>query len=598
MKLDHIERGRLRISRINMRAKGKTGAADLVPSVRARGILVPLLVRPSGDEDGYEIVAGRRRYLAAGIVAEEKGEDPRLPCAIIEAGDDAGALEASLIENFARLDPDEVTQWETFARLVKGGKSVEDIAATFGITERLVARILALGNLLPRIRTLYRQEQIDAATVRHLTMATKAQQKEWLTLYDSPESYAPTGQRLKEWLCGGELIATKAALFDPQLYNGAIVSDLFGEDSYFADPDLFWRLQREAVEAKRKAYLEQGWTGVEVIEGGYHFPRWEYEKRSRSRGGKVYILLSQRGDVEILEGLVSRRESAKEARHDSGAKAERPEVTSAMRTYLDLHRHAAVRARLVEHPAVALRLLLAHALASAGHWSVQVEPQRSDNAAIAESVEASSAETLFDEKRRVVLALLELDPEAPTVVGEGRRSDPVALFQRLLELSDDGVATVAAVIMGETLEAGGLLVDHVGSFLAVDMASLWQADQAFFELLRDKQVLTALVGELAGPEAAKANAGETGKVMKGIIRDCLAGENGRPRTEAWVPRWLRFPAETYRTPAVSGQDTEPTETTAQTADEAETENVEVDAEDAGKAPDDEANASPEAVAAE
>ncbi|MES0008023.1 hypothetical protein NKK52_31410 [Mesorhizobium sp. C277A] len=40
-----------------------------------------------------------------------------MPCAIMEDGDDADALEASLIENLARLDPDEVWQWETFRGL-------------------------------------------------------------------------------------------------------------------------------------------------------------------------------------------------------------------------------------------------------------------------------------------------------------------------------------------------------------------------------------------------------------------------------------------------------------------------------------------------
>jgi len=599
MKLDHIERSRLRVSQTNMRAKGKApDVGDLIPSVRARGILVPLLVRPTGDDEDYEIVAGRRRYVAAGIVAEEKGEDPPLPCAIIEAGDDAAALEASLIENFARLDPDEVTRWETFARLVKEGKSVEDVAATFGITERLVARILALGNLLPRIRNLYRQELIDAATVRHLTMANKAQQKDWLALYDSPDSYAPTGQRLKEWLCGGELIATKAALFDPALYTGPIVSDLFGEDSYFADPELFWTLQRQAVEARREAYLEQGWAGVELIEPGRHFPRWEYEKRSRSRGGKVYILLSQRGEVEILEGLASRKEAAKQERRDGEPRPERPEVTSAMRNYLDLHRHAAVRARLAAHPGIALRLLVAHALASVGHWNVLAEPQRSDNPATAKSVETSSAETLFDEKRRTVLALLELDPEASTVVGEGRRADPVALFHRMIELTDDDVMFVAAVVMGETLEAGSLVVDHLGCYLAVDMASLWHADEAFFDLLRDKQALTALVAEVAGPQVATANAGVTGKAMKAIIRDCLAGENGRSQVEAWVPRWLRFPAGSYRTPAVPEAEAVPDEAAAQAADRAETGKTEAEAAEADEGQGGQANTAPEAIAAE
>src|SRR3546814_3412841 len=68
---------------------------------------------------------------------------------------------------------DLVTRWETFTRLVREGRDVADISATFGIPEMGVKRILALGNLMPRIRILYRDGEIDATTVRHLTMASK-----------------------------------------------------------------------------------------------------------------------------------------------------------------------------------------------------------------------------------------------------------------------------------------------------------------------------------------------------------------------------------------------------------------------------------------
>ena len=149
MQLDHIEIGKLEISPANMRRYGRNAdLANILPTVRSRGVIQPLLVRPNGD--GYEIVAGGRRYLSAKIVAAERGGIEPLPCAIMEPGDDAAALEASLIENFARLDPDEMTQYECFARLVKEGRTVEDIAQTFGITELMVKRRLALGNLLPR----------------------------------------------------------------------------------------------------------------------------------------------------------------------------------------------------------------------------------------------------------------------------------------------------------------------------------------------------------------------------------------------------------------------------------------------------------------
>ena len=201
MELKHIDIANLAVSTVNMRGVKKApDLTNILPSIRARGVLVPLIVRQNGSPETYEIVAGKRRYHAALVVAEETGASDPLPCAVMAAGDDAAALEASLIENIARLDPDEVTRWETFTRLVKEGRTPEDISNTFGLTALQVKRTLALGNLLPRIRSLYRAEQIDATTVRHLTLASKARQKEWLALLDDEGSHAPTGFRLKEWL--------------------------------------------------------------------------------------------------------------------------------------------------------------------------------------------------------------------------------------------------------------------------------------------------------------------------------------------------------------------------------------------------------------
>src|SRR3546814_11862620 len=107
----------------------------------------------------------------------------------------------------------------------------------------MVRRVLALGNLMPRIRDLYRNEKIDPATVRHLTMASKAQQRAWLALYEDEDAYVPTGHQLKSWLFGGQSIPVRHALFDTEGMKG-IVADLFGEDRYFSDADAFWTAQR------------------------------------------------------------------------------------------------------------------------------------------------------------------------------------------------------------------------------------------------------------------------------------------------------------------------------------------------------------------
>lgn len=176
MTLVFIAQDKLSVSKTNMRYGRKApDVSDILPTVRKRGIIQTLLVRPNCQEGHFEIVAGARRYHAALIVAAETGESEPLPCRVLAETDDAAAVEASMIENLARLDADEVTQWNTFTRLVKEGREVDDIAATFGLPDLMIRRILALGNLLPRIRDLYRAEKIDRATVRHLTLASKSQ---------------------------------------------------------------------------------------------------------------------------------------------------------------------------------------------------------------------------------------------------------------------------------------------------------------------------------------------------------------------------------------------------------------------------------------
>jgi ParB family chromosome partitioning protein len=557
MQLSHIPLDRLSVSPANMRSgKKPPDITDLLPSVRARGVLVPLLIRANGTPDTYEIVAGRRRYHAALALSQERNEADEgegaasvLPCAILDESDDAAAVEASLIENVARLDPDEVTRWETFTRLVAEGRSVEKIAATFGLDEPAVKRTLALGNLHPRIRRLYADGKIDAASVRHLTMAPLTRQKDWLALARDPEARAPVGQQLKAWLLGGASISTSVALFDLADYPGEIVSDLFGEERYFADAATFWHHQNAAIEARAAACREAGWSGVEIMEPGRYFQRWEHEKVARTKGGKVFITVSHRGEVEVHEGWLSRREAQRLARGEEGKGADkpaRPEITSAMQTYVDLHRHAAVRASLADHPAVALRLAVAHMIAGSPLWNVRVEPQRAANDAIAESVETSPFEAAFDANRRLDLGLIGFDPEAPTIVGGQASGETVAhLFARLLRLSDEEVLRILAVVMGETLDAASAATDAVGLHLGADLAGVWEADEAFFDGLRDKEVLHAVLREVADPAVAEANKGERGKAMKAIIRDCLAGANGRAKVENWVPGWLAFPARGY-----------------------------------------------------
>lgn len=544
-------------------ARKPPDVSDILPSIRARGVLQSLLVRPNGE--GFEIVAGRRRYFAVIKVAEEQGmplDEVWLPCAVAEAGDDADAIEASLIENVARAPMDELEEYEAFAKLVKEGRGVADIARTFGVTERYVKQRLALAGLHGKIKDAYRRGDIEPEDLQLLTAATRRQQKDWLAAYEAASDVendeaegAPRGHELRQWLFGSDQIATSAARFPIEDYKAEIITDLFGEASYFADSEAFWALQNAAACRLRDDLVGQGWQVI-VLERGARFQTWKHEEAPKEEGGKVFIEIRINGEVEAHEGyrVLGERRPRNEAagggtEADGGVEvATKAELTKAAENYLALHRHAIVRAELRDHPAVALRLAVAHVIAGSALWSVRPEPQRAEKEAIAGSVSASPAQAAFEAERQAVLQLLDLEPGYLGTLARSN-ADPywaALVFARLMALPDETVLRVLALAMAETLAAGSPLVEALGAILKPSVAQWWTTDEVFLDLVRDRAAVNAMLAEVAGQTVADANVSETAKLQKTIIRDCLAG-TGRPRVDAWVPRYMAFPVSGYVT---------------------------------------------------
>lgn len=548
MKLAHIPYDQLKISPQNMRDGRKApDISDIFPSIRERGILVPLLVRPNGK--GYEIVAGRRRYYSARKAAGSDKEVKPLPCAIMEQGDDAAALEASLLENTARLDPDEMTRFETFAKLIKEGKTTTQIADTFGVTEIMVKRSLALGNLIPPIRNAYRAEDIDARTIRLLTLATTKQQKDWYKLFKDPKQRAPHAHHLKEWLFGGE-IQTDKALFPLDRYKGQIISDLFGEESYFDNAAEFWQLQNAAIAAKRDTLLEAGWSEVTVLDIGRYFCEWEHVKTTKKDGGCVFVQVAANGEATFYEGYITKKEHharihAKAGSKDATQATARPELTKAAQNYVSLHRHAAVRASLLNAPAIALRLMVTHAIVGSGNWRTQPDAQEADKETTSESIATSVSQTTFETEKKEVLKLLKLPTHQHSVTQSNCDTERAGrLFLALLELDDQTVMRILTFIMAETLESGTPMIELLGGKLSVDMKDCWRPDDAFYDLLRDKTAINAMLKHIGGKQVADANVSATAKAQKKIIADFVTGE-GRKKTEGWLPHYMEFPFKAY-----------------------------------------------------
>jgi len=122
----------------------KDAIEELAASIKARGLLQPILVRPNG-KDSYEIVAGERRWRAA-----QKAKLHDVPVIIRELTDEAAA-EIALIENVQRVDLGPIEEANAYNRLADiYGRTQEEIAKAVGKSRSHVANMMRLLKLPSR----------------------------------------------------------------------------------------------------------------------------------------------------------------------------------------------------------------------------------------------------------------------------------------------------------------------------------------------------------------------------------------------------------------------------------------------------------------
>ena len=130
---------------------------EMVASIRVRGILQPILARPTGDATAFEIVAGDRRYLAA---REALGNDAKVPV-FIRVMTDQEALEAAIDENDNREDASETEQADAAVRVLaacQGDKG--EAAKRLAWSPSKLDRRLALAGLSDAVKTAVDERRI------------------------------------------------------------------------------------------------------------------------------------------------------------------------------------------------------------------------------------------------------------------------------------------------------------------------------------------------------------------------------------------------------------------------------------------------------
>jgi ParB family chromosome partitioning protein len=137
---------------------------SLADSIRAHGILQPLLVRPSENQKGkFEIIAGERRWRASQIARLHD-----VPV-VVQAMEDREALEIALIENVQRADLSPVEEAEGYQRLIDEFRhSQDELAKVVGKSRGHISNMLRLLDLPQSVRDLVHRGHLSAGHARQL----------------------------------------------------------------------------------------------------------------------------------------------------------------------------------------------------------------------------------------------------------------------------------------------------------------------------------------------------------------------------------------------------------------------------------------------
>ncbi len=142
--------------------------AELAESIAERGLLQPILLRPVGD--GYEIVAGERRWRAA-----QKARLHQIP-AIVRELDDEATAEIALIENIQREDLNPIEEAEGYRELIgRYGHTQEVIAKLVGKSRSHVTNLLRLLDMPQSVRQMLMRGDISMGHARAIAASPEVE---------------------------------------------------------------------------------------------------------------------------------------------------------------------------------------------------------------------------------------------------------------------------------------------------------------------------------------------------------------------------------------------------------------------------------------
>jgi len=149
---------------------------ELVASVKAKGVIEPILLRPINGKKEMEIVAGERRYRASCVVANENGglDSQTIPSMVRELSDD-DAFDIMCIENLHREDLTELEEAESFKAYINrhGEGALAELAEKIGINPRYIRRRVAVLDLPKQVLKAWEKGELKYGHLEQLRRLDK-----------------------------------------------------------------------------------------------------------------------------------------------------------------------------------------------------------------------------------------------------------------------------------------------------------------------------------------------------------------------------------------------------------------------------------------
>ena len=239
---------------------------ELKASIKAYGLLQPLLVRPADKKGRFFVVDGQRRLLALKALAKDKVLKATFSVKC-EKVDPSIAQELSLTANVQAQTMHPADQFEAFYALNQNNVSVGDVAARFGVSKKTVKQRLKLAGVSPKLLALYREGEMSLEHLEAFTLSDDHKKQE--TVWSQLSHWQRNPRHIKAFLT-----ENKVSSKDPRVKfvtiegykkaGGHLEGDLFSEDFYLTNLELLERLVSDKINETAKTVEAEGWSFVEV----------------------------------------------------------------------------------------------------------------------------------------------------------------------------------------------------------------------------------------------------------------------------------------------------------------------------------------------